>query len=137
MIMERLALYKLRFSVLWLLWLVTDLSTGMLLLIEPGIIDEIRAGELFGQQVGPEMLLVGAIIYLFPLMMVVLPLIVKGSANRWANIVVGVVYAFLSLTEIIEQAAEPWAYRILMTLLKVAFSVLIVWFAWKWPKQED
>jgi hypothetical protein len=134
--MENLALYKMRFSVLWLLWLVTDLCTGVLLLMEPDMIDNIRAGELFGMEIGPEMLLIGAVIYVIPLMMVVLPLILKGSTNRWANIIVGAVYTFLGFTEIAEQAADPWAYRILMTLLKIGFSALIVWYAWKWPKQE-
>jgi uncharacterized membrane protein HdeD (DUF308 family) len=135
--MENLALYKMRFSVLWLLWLVTDLCTGMLLLMEPDMIDNIRAGELFGMEIGPEMLLIGAVIYVFPLMMVVLSFVLKGSINRWLNIIVGAVYAFLGFTEIAEQVADPWAYRILMTLLKIVFSALIVWLAWKWPKQEE
>ena len=135
--MENLALYKIRFSVLWLLWLVTDLHLWALMLIEPGLIDEIRAGEVLGMVVGDEMLLLGAVIILVPLMMVVLPLTLKDKINRWANIIVGAVYTFLGLTEIIEQAADPWAYRILMTLVKIVFSALIVWFAWKWPKQEE
>jgi hypothetical protein len=51
--MENLSVYKMRFSVLWLLWLVTDLCTGMLVLMEPDVIDEIRAGELLGMEIGP------------------------------------------------------------------------------------
>ena len=135
--MEDLSLYKMRFSVLWLLWLVTDFSTGMLVLTEPGVIDEIRAGEILGMEIGPEMLLLGAIIYLIPLLMVVLSLSLKGSINRWTNLILGAVYVVLVLGEIIEYLTAPLvAYRILMTLVKIAFSVLIVWYAWKWPKQE-
>lgn len=134
--MENLSLYKMRFSVLWLLWLVTDLCTGTLLLMEPDVIDEIRAGKIFGMEIGPEMLLIGAVIYVIPLLMVVLSLTLKGSTNRWTNLILGAVYTFLVLIEIFEQVVEPWAYRILMTLLKVVFSALIVWYAWKWPKQE-
>ncbi len=131
--MEDLSLYKMRFSVLWLLWLVTDFATGMLLLMEPGVIDEIRAGELLGMEIGPEMLLLGAVIYLIPILMVVLSLSLKGSINRWTNLIVGAVYVVLVLGEIIEYLAAPLvAYRILMTLVKIGFSVLIVWYAWKW-----
>ena len=134
--MKNLSLYKIRFSVLWLLWLVTDLQLWALMLIEPGLIDEIRTGEFLGIVVGPELLLLGAVIALVPLVMVVQPLILKGSTTRWANIIVGVVYTFLGLTDLIEQAADPSAHRIPMILLKVVFSALIVWYAWKWPKEE-
>jgi len=133
--MENLSLYKMRFSVLWLLWLVTDLSTGMLLLMEPDVIDEIRAGELLGMEIGPEMLLLGAVIYLIPLLMVILSLSLKGSTNRWTNLILGAVYVFLGLGEIIEYLVAPLAaHRILMSLVKIAFSALIVWYAWKWKE---
>jgi len=133
--MEKLSLYKMRFSVLWLLWLVTDLSTGMLLLMEPDVIDEIRAGELLGMEIGPEMLLLGAVIYLIPLLMVILSLSLKGSTNRWTNLILGAVYVFLGLGEIIEYLVAPLAaHRILMSLVKIAFSALIVWYAWKWKE---
>ena len=133
--MENLSLYKMRFSVLWLLWLVTDLSTGMLLLMEPDVIDEIRAGELLGMEIGPEMLLLGAVIYLIPLLMVVLSLSLNGSTNRWTNLILGAVYVFLGLGEIIEYLVAPLAaHRILMSLVKIEFSALIVWYAWKWKE---
>jgi hypothetical protein len=134
--LEDLSLYKMRFSVLWLLWVVTDLATGMLWLIEPGVIDEIKAGEILGVVVGSEMLLLGAVIYLVPLAMAFLSLTLKGSTNRWTNLIVGAVYTVYELTEIIEQAVEPSAYRMLLTILMVVFSALIVWLALKWPKQE-
>jgi hypothetical protein len=134
--LEDLSLYKMRFSVLWLLWVVTDLATGMLWLIEPGVIDEIKAGEILGVVVGSEMLLLGAVIYLVPLAMAFMSLTLKGSTNRWTNLIVGAVYTVYELTEIIEQAVEPSAYRMLLTILMVVFSALIVWLALKWPKQE-
>ncbi len=134
--MEDLSLYKMRFSVLWILWVMTDLAHGMLWLTEPGVIDEIRAGEFLGVVVGPELLLLGAVIYLVPLAMAFLSLTFKGSINRWTNLILGAVYSVYGLTQIIEQAAEPSAYRMLMTILMVVFSALIVWLAWKRPKQE-
>jgi len=133
--MENLAL-KVKLSVLWLFWLVADLVTGMLMLMEPGVIDEIRTGVVLGMEMGPEVLLLGAVIYLLPLVMVVLSLTLKDSANRWTNLILGAVYTVLGLIEMIELLMAPSAYRILMTLVKVVGSALIVWYAWKWPKQE-
>lgn len=130
------SLYKMRFSALWLVWLVTDLQLWALMLIEPGFIDEIRTGAYPGSEVGTGFLLLGAVVALVPLVMVVLPLILKDSLNRWVNIIVGVVYTILGLTNIIEQLTDPSAHRILMILAQVVFSALIIWYAWKWPKQE-
>lgn len=77
-----------------------------------------------------------AILMAISSVMIFLSLTLKAEANRWANIIAGAVYAFLGLSEIIEQGVEPWAYRILMPLVRVAYTALIVGFAWKWPKQE-
>jgi hypothetical protein len=83
------------------------------------------------------MLLLGAVIYLIPLLMVVLSLSLKGSTNRWTNLILGAVYVVLGLGELVEYLVAPLvAHRILMVLVKVVFSALIVWYAWKWPKQE-
>ena len=53
---------KVRLSLLWLFWLLTDLGGVMLALLEPGVIDEIRAGSIGGMEIGPEILLLSAII---------------------------------------------------------------------------
>jgi hypothetical protein len=127
---------RIKLAVLWLLWLVTDLQTWALMLIEPGLIDEIRTGEVMGVVVGPEMLLLGAVIIFIALVMVYLSLTLNYPVNRRANVILGVVYTFLGITDIIEQAAEPSAHRILMMLAKVVFSALIAWYAWKWSKKE-
>ncbi len=74
MTIDDLSLCEMRFSVLWLLWRVTDLCTGVLLLMEPNVIDYIRVGEIFGMEISPEFLLIGAIVYLIPILMVVLSL---------------------------------------------------------------
>jgi hypothetical protein len=72
-----------------------------------------------------------------PSVMVFLSLVLKAKVNRWTNLGVGVVYTFLGVSEVIDQTANLWAYQILMPLLRVIFMVLIVWFAWKWPRQKD
>jgi hypothetical protein len=128
---------KMKLSVLWLLWVVTDLAAGMLWLIEPGVIDEIRSGEILGVVVRPELLLLGAVIYLVSLAMAFLSQILKSSINRWTNLILGTVFTVYGITEIIEQAVEPSAHMILMRILMVVFSALIVLLALKWPKQES
>jgi len=53
--------------------------------------------------------------------------------------IVGIVVAGLSLANPIEFLIEPSAeaaYHILIAIVNVVITVLIVWYAWKWPKHE-
>jgi len=117
--------------VLWLFNEVALLAYMILMLMEPGVIEQIMAGEIEGMQIGPEILLLFAIILLVPLVMAFLSLTLKNSINRWANIILGIVFAGLELLELVELLAYPSAHLMLMTLSKVVAPALIVWYAWK------
>jgi hypothetical protein len=67
--------------------------------------------------------------------MAFLSLTLKDSTNRWANIIMGIVWIGLSLADLPGYLAKPSAYAILMWLSGRVATVLIVWYAWKWPKQ--
>ena len=96
--------------------------------------EEIIAGFHDGIPVTPEMQLVMAIAMVIPLAMAFLSLTLKDKANRWANIILGIVYAALSfvdpITFVAEQSAYS-AYEILIGIVMVVFAALIVWTAWK------
>ena len=83
------------------------------------------------EQAGPDVLLLFAIILLVPLIMAFLSLTLKDSVNRWANIILGIVFAVLELLALAEFAAIPPAWAILMILSKFVAMALIVWYAWK------
>ncbi|MCP8308385.1 MAG: hypothetical protein H3Z52_06545 [archaeon] len=125
---------KIKISVLWLFTEVAGLASGLLMLMEPGVIEQIMTGEILGMKIGPEFLLLFAIILLVPLVMAFLSLTLKDSTNRWANIIVGIVWFGLLLTDLPTYLANPSAYAILMWLSQVVATALIVWYAWKWPK---
>ncbi len=119
---------------LWLFYIVASLVTVVLMLLEPGVIEEIvLEEEIEGFQIGPELLLLFAIIFLVPLVMAFLSLTLKGSANRWANIILGIVFAGLDFIGLIERLVikDPSAYAILMNVSTVMAPALIVWYAWK------
>jgi hypothetical protein len=123
--------WKIKISVLWLFTIVAGLASGLLALMEPGTIEQIMTGEVEGMKMSPEFLLLFAIIFLIPLVMAFLSLTLKDSINRWTNIIVGIVWVGLSLTDIPTYVAKPSAYAILMWLAGVVAPALIVWYAWK------
>ena len=130
---------KTKLAVLWLFVAVTMSANTILYFIVPGVIDEIRAGEVVGMQAGPELLLVMAIMYYWvPLVMAVLSLTLKDKANRWANIILGIFYVGFILFELIMNIRTvAYPYVILMDISAIVVAALIAWYAWKWSRQED
>ena len=123
--------WKIKIAVLWLLWECGGIVQLMLYSFQPGVMERINAGELIWDQTTPELLLVFAIIFLIPLVMAFLSLTLKDSINRWANIIVGIVWLGLGFIDVPRLISNPAAYAILLWLTEVVAKVLIVWYAWK------
>jgi len=124
--------WKIKISVLWLFGEVAWLTAMMLVLFEPGAIEQVMAGEIYGMQIGPEWFLIVAITLLVPLVMAFLSLTLEGSMNRWANIIMGIVFTVLNLGNLIEGVRGGTAGGILlMEISAVVAPALIVWYAWK------
>ena len=123
-----------KLAVLWLFVAVTNSAIMTVAFLAPGVIDDIRAGQVLGAQIGPELLLVIAITYFWiPLVMSVLSIVLKDSINRWANIISGILYAVFVINEMISNITTvAYLYGVLMHISEVAIAALIVWFAWKW-----
>ena len=127
---------KVKLAVLWIFLAVAMSALMVFLFMEPGVIEEIMAGELKGDPISEGLLFFFALFWLVPLVMSFLSLTLKDSANRWANIIVGIVFAALYILVLGESLAEPSAHMTLLLGSTVAAPALIAWLAWKWPKQE-
>ena len=69
----------------------------------------------------------------------------KGGFNRRANLVLGIIATLLNVVHFFMCGvplvfpvlfSEPTAHHILLLGTAAAATVLITWYAWKWPKQE-
>lgn len=66
--------------------------------------------------------------------MIILSRILKYRANRWANIIAGV---FLSVVELVTLFVKtPTLAYVFFSVILVATSVVIAWYAWRWPNTE-
>jgi hypothetical protein len=95
------------------------------------IIEGIIAGELEGIQITQEMLVASAILMLIPILMIFLSLALKPKANRWINIILGIVYVAINLSTMLTTGGA-WVYYYVFAVVEVVFSALIVWYAWRW-----
>jgi nitrogen fixation protein FixH len=126
--------WKIKTSALWLIYTAAFLAVMMLGTMEPGVLDQfLETGEIGGMKIGQELLLFFAIMMLVPLVMAFLSLTLKDSTNRWANLVVGIVYVGFQIFALIETLTLPtvYAYAALIETAKVVVPALIVWYAWK------
>jgi len=123
--------WKIRISVLWLIASVAFLAHQIIVLMEPGVIAQLMAGEAEGQKISPGMILFFSILILIPMMMAFLSLTLKDPLNRWVNTIVGAIFAVLWSFSVVEAIQSAYWGGALMTLSAVVASALIVWYAWK------
>jgi len=130
--MESLRL-RIKISVLWIFMAVAMSAHSVLAFMEPGAMEELAA-----MQMGAGMFLFMALFWLIPLIMAVLSLSLKDSANRLANVVLGIVITLANIFHLAEHLAQAQAslHQILIIGSTVVVTALIAWYAWKWPEPE-
>ncbi|MHC1739788.1 MAG: DUF6326 family protein [Anaerolineaceae bacterium] len=85
----------------------------------------------------PQLLLVMSIIFVFPILMSVFTLILKASASRWANRIIGIVYALIILVFwVLGFVLQSASYEFVWSTAQLVFILLVVWHAWKWHNTE-
>ncbi|MEO6778319.1 MAG: DUF6326 family protein [Gemmatimonadaceae bacterium] len=76
-------------------------------------------------------LLAVAILVAVPAVMIFLSLVLQPGLNRWVNIVVGAILTVIVLITM----PGAWAFYIVLSIIEVALQVLIIWYAWTWPRR--
>ena len=123
---------KIKLSALWVALMFFYLYNDVFGSFRQDQVEKVLSGEITLNQVS---LFGAAILMAIPIFMIFLSLALPAKVNRWVNIIVGIVYVVvLVLVNLIP--AETWAYYAFYEILEAVFIALIVWHAWKWPKQE-
>lgn len=74
-----------------------------------------------------------AVLMAIPAVMIFLSLVMKPRLNRSVNIILGIVYVLVMVISV----QGEWVYYIFMGVVEIILTGLIVWFAIKWPRQEQ
>jgi hypothetical protein len=126
---------KIKLSALWLTLMLFYIYADILGFYTPGNIEKVVSGEMEGIQITEGFLFVMALWMAIPSVMVFLSLMLQANANRWANIIVGIVSIFvLGATFFIGEFSARYTFQAIVEGVLIA---LIVWHAWKWPTQES
>ncbi len=99
-------------------------------LYQPGKLREMMAGKMVFGDVTQGILLGVSAVMILPSLMPFLSLALPAGVNRWLNIFAGVLYA----TIVILAIRGGWHFYVVYGWIEIVLTVLIVWYAWTWPK---
>lgn len=104
-----------------------------------GFMQSKALGQLLDKNLGPfgpitQGALLGiAAMLAIPSSMIFLSLALEASVCRWINIVGGAIYALVAIATF---AMPSWLFYRFYEVLEAAFSLCVVWYAWKWPRSS-
>jgi len=125
---------RIRLSALWVTLMLFYIYADILGFYTPGIIEGVVSGEVGGIPITQGFLFVMAIWMALPSLMVFLSLVLKANANRWVNIIAGILsLAVLIATFLVGDISLRYTFQ---AILEVLLIVAIIWQAWKWPQQR-
>jgi hypothetical protein len=64
--------------------------------------------------------------------MVLLSRVLEYTANRWANIIIGVLHTLAVLLSVFVGGTTPAVYYLFFAAIEISCTSLIVWYAWSW-----
>jgi len=121
---------KVILSTLWLVVMFNMIFADILTLYIPEFLNEIVTGST-PVRITQELMLGMAVIIEIPIAMIFLSRILKYRANRWVNIIAGVITILFVVV-----GGSLILHYIFFAAIEVVCLSLIIWYAWKWPKQE-
>ncbi len=102
-------------------------------LYKPGIIEDILKGKVFVFEITQVFLLAGLVLTTIPALMIFLSVALPAKINRWTNIIVAAVWILYTLFNL---AGDFWMYMVYGAVVEVVLLLLIIHYAWKWPRIE-
>ena len=123
---------RIRFSTMWVFAMFNYLYADVVTLTDPVALRQILTGQVGSMQITQGFLLGSAILMETAIAMVLLSRVLEYKANRWANIIIGVVHTLAVLLSVFVGGTTPAIYYVFFAIIEISCTSLIVWYAWNW-----
>ena len=121
---------KSKLSTLWIFVALNYLYCDIVSLMDPELLPQYLRGNVNGLEFTPWFLLGAAILVEIFIAMVLLSRVLPYRANRWANISAGTILTAVQSATLFVGVPAP--YYLFFSVIEIATTVVIVWFAWTW-----
>lgn len=119
-----------RLSTLWIFVMFNYLYCDIVGLMDSGLLKQYLTGNIDGLHVTQGFLLGGSVLMEIPTAMILVSRVMKHRANRLANIIAGAVMTVVQASSLL--LGSPTSYYLFFSVIEIACTSLIVWYAWKW-----
>ena len=125
---------RIKLSALWVAVMFCYIEGDFTSFFPPGgYIQQSLAGKMGPFHTTQLTLLAGSVFMSIPCVMVFVCLILTPKACRRVNISLAIFYTVVNA---ISAFTSHWAYFIFFGIVESVLTILIVWYAWKWPNEK-
>jgi Family of unknown function (DUF6326) len=124
---------RFKISALWVAMLFLFAFGDIFGFFAPGQIEEVMRREISGIEI-TRVFLFGVSVYIaIASVMVYLSLVLRPGVSRWTNIVLAILYI---VSIVISAIGDTLAYFLFLSAVESVLLLLVVWYAWRWPRLE-
>jgi hypothetical protein len=123
---------RLKIAALWIAMLFLFAYGDIFGFFNTGRIEEVIAGKVSGMKITQGFLFAVSVYITVASVMIFLTLVLTPKVSRWTNIVLPALYIVTIVASVI---GESWAYFYFLSIVETALLLLIIWYAWTWPRQ--
>jgi hypothetical protein len=124
---------RIKISAVWVAVMLLFAYGDIFGFFAPGRIREVMSGEVSGIKITQTFLFAISVYIAVASVMVVLSLVLAPRVDRWVNIVLPVLY----IISIVASAIGEDTYFVFLSLAEVALLLLLIRYAWTWPRRGD
>lgn len=126
---------KIKLAALWTATTFCYLYGDYFELYTPGKVESLVSGKNVLDS--PAALFIASIILTIPSLMIILSLVLKPKINKVLNIVFGSLFTIMMVLIAIGSLTSWYTFYVFLAIVEAILTFVIVWKAFKWPKQAD
>jgi hypothetical protein len=126
---------KVVLSTSWIFAMFNYLYCDLVGMMDPNLLKQFITGTVGGIEFSQGFLLGASILMEIPIAMILLSRILAYKANRWANIIAGLIMTIVQLSTVV-LGSRPTIYYIFFSIIEIACTSFIIWYAWKWSQPQ-